>query len=124
MFIFYLTIVFAGTEMLQEKTGYLCRCCNRFLSSSADAKTHCRSQFHYDKYTTYMNTKVTIFEHLNCITTIHSFQVTTFFLHFTYLQFAQVTNELQSPKRIGNEVASPIKKDSTEKVLFLILLTL
>ncbi|XP_034232294.1 zinc finger protein on ecdysone puffs [Thrips palmi] len=39
-----------GMEMLMEKTGFLCKCCNRFLSSSCDAKTHCRSQFHYDKY--------------------------------------------------------------------------
>lgn len=46
-----------GMEMLQEKTGYLCRCCNRFLSCSADAKTHCRSQFHYDKYITYMKSQ-------------------------------------------------------------------
>ncbi|XP_052121812.1 zinc finger protein on ecdysone puffs [Frankliniella occidentalis] len=46
-----------GMEFLEEKTGYLCKCCNRFLSSSADAKTHCRSRFHFDKYVAHMSMK-------------------------------------------------------------------
>ncbi|KAK3915967.1 Zinc finger protein on ecdysone puffs [Frankliniella fusca] len=46
-----------GMELLQEKTGYLCKCCNRFLSTAADAKIHCRSRFHYDKYVAHMDSK-------------------------------------------------------------------
>ena len=56
-----------GENYVVDKTGFLCRACNRFCLTSEDVKTHCQSVIHFNNIIKIMKAQVCYFASLTVL---------------------------------------------------------